>query len=245
MRSSPRWLERYRNGQRDLVWHELRQLGAGQLEPEQAAEAQLVSDEMARRARQNVEIIVERLTAEGYRFHVNDDDETPTTPYVPPTDGAMAHADWLVQRFGAVPMTLLSWIRIVGDVWLVGTHPDWPESAAADPLVMTVEGARYPGSNIRNYFDEEWTSHIESDNDNAFVLPLAPDRWHKSNTSGGGPYGMILPDGCVDGLFRAHAEMPFVAYLNWVFRDAGFPWPSGSRQQWRVLHRLREDLLPL
>jgi len=36
-------------------------------------------------------------------------------------------------RFGPVPLTLLSWVRIVGDVWLVGTHPLWPESAGRGP----------------------------------------------------------------------------------------------------------------
>jgi hypothetical protein len=49
-------------------------------------------------------------------------------------------------------MTLLSWIRLVGDVWLVGTHPEWPESSSADPLVIEVEGARHPGQSIRKFF---------------------------------------------------------------------------------------------
>jgi hypothetical protein len=33
-----------------------------------------------------------------------------------------------------------------------------------------------------------------------FVLPLAPDRLHKDNVSGGPPYGIIVPDGCADRL---------------------------------------------
>lgn len=40
-------------------------------------EAQLVCDEMAHRARNNIEIIVERLSNDGYRFHSNDDEQTP------------------------------------------------------------------------------------------------------------------------------------------------------------------------
>lgn len=31
------------------------------------------------------------------------------------------------------------------------------------------------------------------------MLPLAPDRLHKDNVSGGPPYGIVLADGCVDG----------------------------------------------
>ncbi|GAA4262088.1 hypothetical protein [Dactylosporangium darangshiense] len=227
-----------------MVWHELRQLGAAPLEAGLAAEAQLVCDEMARRARQNIEVIVERLTEAGYRFHRNDDEETPAKPFVPATETSAQHALWLRERFGAVPMTLLSWVRLVGAVWLVGTHPDWPESSAADPLVLDAEGLRY-GEPIRDYYDEIWQAHLEDDRPGLFVLPLAPDRLHKSNTSGGGPYGMILPDGGVEGVFAGEVDMPFVSYLNWVFSHGGFPWPSGNRAQWRVVHRLKRDLLPL
>src|SRR5690349_4169580 len=111
------WLDRYRAGQRAQVWHELRQLGASVREPRLRAEAQLVCDEMAIRARHNIEVIVEWLKADGFLFHVNDDLRTPITPHIPPTPDATAHADWLEQHFGPVPVTLLSWVRIVGDVW--------------------------------------------------------------------------------------------------------------------------------
>ncbi|MBB5907397.1 hypothetical protein [Actinoalloteichus hymeniacidonis] len=251
MGSSPRWLIRYQNGQRDQVWQELRQFGDGIRESPWFGEAQLVCDEMARRARHNIELIIERLTADGYRFHANDDDQTPMLPHVPPTPGAAELVNWLEQRFGTIPMTLSSWLRIVGDVWLVGTHPRWKTSASADPLVIDVEGSRYPGeSSIRSYFDgewNEWLEHREEDPDTAglFVLPLAPDRLHKENVSGGGPYGIVLPDGCADGLFAWETPMPFVSYLNWVFSEGGFPWPSGEDSQWDVRYRLVKDLLPL
>ncbi|HCU95032.1 MAG TPA: hypothetical protein DHU96_20920 [Actinobacteria bacterium] len=78
-----------------------------------------------------------------------------------------------------------------------------------------------------------------------FVLPLAPDRLHKENVSGGPPYGIILPDACVDGLFIGETTMPFVSYLNRVFRNGGFPWPTASDSQWRVKQALAKDLLPL
>jgi hypothetical protein len=58
-----------------------------------------------------------------------------------------------------------------------------------------------------------------------FVLPVSPDMIHKDNVSGGPPYGIILPDGCADGLFVGETTMPFVSYLNWVFRNGGSPGP--------------------
>lgn len=50
---------------------------------------------------------------------------------------------------------LLSWVRLVGDVWLVGTHPQWATSASADPLVIELEGPCYANASIRNYFEGE------------------------------------------------------------------------------------------
>jgi hypothetical protein len=243
------WLSRYRAGRTDEVWLELRQLGDRVWEPELVDEAQLVCDEMARRARQNIETLVERLRTAGYRFHVNDDDETPRTPHHPPGPRADEHAQWLRERFGAVPMTLLSWVRIVGDVWLVGTHPEWDASAAADPLVIQAEGSHYPNSAISEYFSTSYESWREWSDENpragSFVLPLAPDRLHKNNTSGGPPYGMILPDGCADGLFAGDVPMPFVHYLDHAFRHGGFPGPVDSPMAARIRRTLAKDLLPL
>jgi hypothetical protein len=249
MTSSPNLFSRYHDGQRDQVWQELRQLGSRVRESSVFEEAQLVCNEMARRARENIEMIVVRLSEAGYRFHSNDDQQSPETPFVPATAGAADQADWLLERFVAVPMTLLSWVRLVGDVWLVGTHPKWRTSASADPLVVEAEGSRYPGSSIRTYFEGELQNwHEWRSKDSAagsFVLPLAPDRLHKENVSGGPPYGIVLPDGCVDGLFVAETTMPFVSYLNWVFQNGGFPWPTASDEEWRVKHALAKDLLPL
>jgi hypothetical protein len=74
------WLQRYREGQRDQVWAELRELGGAVRQPGLAQEAQLVCDEMARRARNNVEVIVERLIGQGHRFHANDHAQAPVVP---------------------------------------------------------------------------------------------------------------------------------------------------------------------
>jgi hypothetical protein len=118
---SPGWLDRYVAGKRAEVWHELRQLGAAVREPDVVDEAQAVCDQMAWRARQNIETIVTRLAEQGYRFHRNDDAQTPIVPHHPPSRGAAELAAWLQAHFGMVPLTLLSWVRLVGDVWLVGT----------------------------------------------------------------------------------------------------------------------------
>jgi hypothetical protein len=249
MAMSQNWLARHRSGQRQQIWHELRQLGSAVRDPTLVEEVQLVCDEMARRVRQNIEAIVERLTTEGFRFHTNDDAQTAVTPHLPPTPAAAEYAAWLQERFGPVPLTLLSWLRLVGDVWLVGTHPDWPSSASADPLVIQVEGSHYPDASMRAHYEgewEQWEEWTEDDPDaGPFELDLAPDRLHKENVSGGAPYGIRVPDGCADGLFVAETTMPFVSYLSWVFGRGGFPWHTGTANEWRVTKALAKDLLPL
>jgi len=243
------WLERYRRGEREQVWHELRHWGDRVREPDIAGDAQAVCDEMALRARHNIELIVGRLREQGYRFHTNDDAQDPVEPLRIPTGGAAALLSWLEERFGPVPMVISSWLRLVGDVWLVGTHPDWPESAAADPLVIELEGTRYPDASIRDYFAGEfkaWQDWTAADADaGGFVLPLAPDRLHKANVSGGGPYGVRLPDGTAEGQFTGEVAMPFVAYLNWVFQNGGFPGPATGAEKWKIKKALSDGLVAL
>ncbi|PWU44394.1 hypothetical protein DLE60_10210 [Micromonospora globispora] len=66
----------------------------------------------------------------------------------------------------------------------------------------------------------------QEDQDEPFVLSVAPDHFHKDNVSGGAPYGIVLPDACADAHFVGEVGMPLVSYLNWVFRHGGFPRPT-------------------
>lgn len=236
-------LPEYRDGQRGLVWHELRRMGEQVREAECLPQARAVCDEMARRARHNVETLVERLTNQGFVFHDNNDDQTPRPAFIPPTSKAADLVDWLDdQPYGPVPLTVASWIRLVGDVWFVGTHPQWPQSTEADPLVLEAEQSFYSSlleepSTVRDYYADEYESWQDwSDDDpqaDGFVLTVAPDRLHKANTSGGSPYGFALPDRGADGLFAAETTMPFVDYLNHVFANGGFfdPVPEPLRAE--------------
>jgi len=231
-------LERYREGHQAEVWQELRRLGDRVRDPEYLPQATAVCDEMARRARHNIETLVERLTSQMYVFHWNDDDQTPTVPFVPATDESADFADWLDQQpFGPVPLTVRSWVRLVGDVWLVGHFDDWAirhqrgwEGAEDDdPLVIEIEESRYsdPSELVKSsYGDEydnwqEWSAEKPEEAER-FVLRVAPDRLTKGNVSGGPGYGFELPDPCADGLFRADTTMPFVEYLNRIFANGGF-----------------------
>lgn len=248
--SSHNWLARYLVGDQAAVWHELRQLGSAvRSDPVTATEAQDVCDEMARRARANIETIVERLRAAEFRFHTNDEAQSKVDPWIPPSDRAQQALEWLDGHFDGIPLVLRSWLNIVGDVWLVGTHPKWADSMRADPLVIEAEAARYPLSSVVDYYAEEldaWQfEKDEGDEVGPFVLPVAPDRLHKANVSGGAPYGFLLPDSTAEGTFMGEVPMPFVGYLNWVFQHGGFPGPAGDDAGWRVRHELAQGLLRL
>ncbi|MFB9954813.1 hypothetical protein [Cellulomonas denverensis] len=245
MTTAPQWLKRYLEGEHEVVWHELRRLGARVREPAFAPEAQAVCDEMARRARSNIELMVERLVQQGYRFHENDEARAPAQPLTGPVADADGFVAWMEQTFGPVPMVVSSWVRIVGDVWLVGTHPAWDTSAAADPLVVEVAGTRYAGHDIRPYLQDELESWRETAEGRPFQLPVAPDHLHKNNISGGPPYGIELPDACADAHIVTDTGMPFVSYLRSVFEHGGFPRWSGDDRQWAVTRSLADGLKPV
>jgi hypothetical protein len=210
-------------------------LGPGVREPKVRAAAQAVCDEVGLRARTNIQLLVRRLRSEGFAFHTNDDARTPVEPFRPASTAAPRLLSWLERELGPVPLVLSSWLRLVGDVWLVGTHPHWAESRAADPLVIELEGTRYPSMEITNYFAGEhdaWAEEAAEDPAvGPFVLPVAPDRLHKANVSGGHPYGFHMPGWGADAVFMAAEEMSFVSYLNMIFQNGGFAaWPRGTEQ---------------
>lgn len=110
-------LARYRAGDRERVWHELRQLGDRVREPELARQAQAVCDEMALRARHNIEVIVDRLTTQGYRFHDSDDQQTHPSPRSGRRPQAQRHPPTGCCRYDPA---LASRPRVGGD------HRVWP-----------------------------------------------------------------------------------------------------------------------
>jgi hypothetical protein len=115
--------------------------------------------------------------------------------------------------------------------------------------VIEVEGSSDPDASVEQYLEDEYRGWAEMTEDNpeeavSFELPLAPDRLTKANISGG-VYRMPLPDGTAEGLIVGDVAMPFVSYLNWVFRNGGFPGPAVGDAQWRIRRDLAMGMLEL
>jgi hypothetical protein len=62
------WLDRYSVGEYDAVWAEMLQLGEALVSAPAYEHARAVAEETMRRARANVELLIERLRAAGYEF---------------------------------------------------------------------------------------------------------------------------------------------------------------------------------
>lgn len=73
-------------------------------------------------ARQNVEILLDRLITSGYRF-------ASRNPYVPPAEDVSSALQQLSAAGVYFPIALEAWLTEVGSLDLRGSHPDWPRSA--------------------------------------------------------------------------------------------------------------------
>ena len=114
-----RWHERYRAGDCAQVWNEMSSLGADVRAENLWSEAVEVTRETMRRARTNVERLLELLPASGYEFS----DDPNVRVFVPPPADIVAQLDGLEGRIGRLPFALRCWYEEVGLVNLMGEHP--------------------------------------------------------------------------------------------------------------------------
>jgi hypothetical protein len=111
------YLERYQSGEYEQVWTELVALGGQVREPSVLPHAQAVANETMRRARINIELIIERLKKIDYDFVY------PNAIYHPPTKDVVTRLNKFERKIGPIPLSLRAWCEIVGDVNLMGNYP--------------------------------------------------------------------------------------------------------------------------
>jgi hypothetical protein len=201
-------------------------------------EAVAVAEETMNRARSNVERLLENLPELGYELW------EPERAFVPPPAEVSRRLDKLETTVGVLPLSLRTWFEHVGSVNLMGEHPKWGYKYL-DPLVVEFEPDYLPAE------FEDWQADRDSE---TFQVEVAPDYLHKADVSGGGPYGLEVPNEAVDGLFREEFhETTFVDYLRIAFRWAGFPgwerqtpkWARPEKPPPEELRALAAELLPL
>jgi hypothetical protein len=129
----PNYLERYLRGECEEVWAELRALGGRIRELPLYDEAQGVVRETMKRVRCNIELLVPRLTALGYRFAY------PDRVFVPADEQTHQLAADVERRAGPLPLSLRGWCEVVGEVNLMGAHPKlstYVQSPGADEMAQ-------------------------------------------------------------------------------------------------------------
>jgi hypothetical protein len=227
------FLERYIAGDHDGVWADMRALGSVKMDDPQWPDIWSVVIEAMRRTRSNVETLIERLRHADYQFIDTTDPPIHIgKPLSNPDDESLAFREWLDELTGPLPLTLCGWLEFVGDVNLLGNHPDWPETEMlSDALVVEFEYRECKASaDAQSYYRnelEDWRYAVNEDGleeVGPFRLNFAPDALHKVNVSGGGPYGVIVPDGHIDGMVDLDGRrLHFIDYLRECFQWGGFP----------------------
>jgi hypothetical protein len=225
-------LKRYTAGEYIAVWQELVEMGPRAQDDRVALEVAL---ETMRRVQHNLELVIERLRSEGWRF--SNSDVYPI--WAPPHRTTADQISELERRLrGPIPLALKAFWNVVGTVSLMREASGYDEDLSLpDPLVVgPVDHALSELS--------EW----EADEDRSsepFRAPLTPDALHKDDISGGAPYEIELPDAGADPLFvNEPHDVTFVSYLRVAFVAGGLPGWENSERHAPLLKRLADGLQP-
>ena len=232
-------LDWYKSGAHEDVWKELARAGPAVFEPPLAKEAEAVARETVRRARANVERLVERLGAAGWKFRFPmTGPPTNYCVYAPPRRDVDAKIRELESLCGPLPLSLRMWWRTVGTVCFM-RQPVF-EAPLPDPLVIgPIEDVI---RDAREWLDDERRRGDEP----VYRAPLAPDEMHKDEISGGAPYELELPNRSADGrLLNEWHDTTFVGYLREAFRWGGLPGYARSPARRSYAADLARELLPL
>jgi len=239
-----RWLDRYLHVDQLETWVILFGLGTrGRQDPDVHDWDDIVAvvTETMRRARRNVERLVELLPAAGWQF------KAPKNVHVPPPEGIENDLDALEGEIGRLPLALRLWLEEVGTVSLEGTHEGWGYDLVDYLQVETsVAEIRREYADWQDARDRGWKW--------PFRISIAPDFLHKNDVGGGAAYSLEAPDDKVDGfLWNEYHQTTFVNYLRIAFSWGGLlgwdrPGPPSERYHGsppQVLREIASQLEPI
>ncbi len=246
------FIDRYQRGECEQVWAELQALGGHIREEPFYSDALAVAYETMRRVRHNIELLVPRLEASGYRFGYDwmngtEADFVTRQPMVfaPPKPGVQERIAELEAIVGTLPLSLRAYYEVVGELNLVGEPPktwhDWVSTPdGLDALYVDRIEAAFEAMLWEDVYGdmstEEWDLPDPDEEDlcdsrayyalphDCRLIPIAPDEWHKYNISGCGGYEIAVPNPSADArLLTERHRTTFVNYLRICLRWGGFP----------------------
>ena len=223
-----------------------------------------VASETMKRARHNVQQIIERLESMGYEFMAPRDVGlrvlgpygqwvTSTDEFLvwtPPQPADMEVVGEIEEACGRIPLALLAWYEVVGQVSLMGSHP----ALASCRKRPTLYGDPLEVLSPRGWFRvfRDW---MESDRRVPFSLPVCGDLKSKAGESGS-TYDVSLENWSADPLLlNSFADpvlvgktynMTLMEYLRRSFKWGGFPgWEGSDNLPSREIAHLSEGLLEI
>lgn len=226
------YLDRYLNGEHVQVWDELIALGDTVRTEAIFPDAYAVAQEIMRRVRANVEILVPRLESIGYRFgdaSYLDDYKGVLLPPIPDVTERILEFE---STCAPIPLALRACCEIVGHVDFRGKAPEnW--TGIHDELVIE-------GTGVFDYFSE-WGECGEEDN-LVLQVGLFPDLEFKRGGNGIGMVAIEVPNSDADSPLYIDLDTvyPFgeslVEYLRVsILNRGGFPChpcPEWVLSQW-------------
>jgi hypothetical protein len=224
MRRDGTLLKRYRAGEFDQVWREIRSHPS--IEGEFRDEVMEVAEATMRRVAQNADLITARLRAVGWQALLSQYLELRTPPN--PSDEAVFSR--ITEISGApIPPTLLAFWRVVGGInWVWDYNSKGrPPGLGFDLPLEDHDALCIDAPSAITYLFDEWIDQRRQEGPSPkqpLLIDLAPDYLHKANISGGSPYCIEVPFLGADPLFSEERHgLPFLDYLRLAFHWAGFP----------------------
>jgi hypothetical protein len=229
---------RYERGEHVAVWDELRHQLVS------AADCAAVAELTMRRVAGNVDIVVDRLRAVGWRWAY------PETARQAPTDADLAAITAVEERLGPLSVALRACLMYVGEVWLCGTLRGWEPPwfafddldtypAAGDPLVLPP--AAWLAAELAEWDSNEWVEPKRP-----YRFGFAPDELHKAGISGG-THDMVLPAGTADPPLQGveyREGVTLVEYLRASLGHGGFAGAEFMTTPPPLLAEISAELVP-
>lgn len=198
------------------MWDELRQRTVS------VADATVVTELTMRRVARNVDVVVSRLRAAGWRWAY------PETARQAPTDAGLQAITAVEERVGPLPAALRACLMHVSEVWLCGTLPGWEPPwfafgdletypVTADPLVLPP--AAWLAAALAEWDRNEWM-----ETKRPWRFGFAPDEQHKAGISGG-THDILPPHATADPQLLGveyRDGVTLVKYLRACLANGGF-----------------------
>jgi hypothetical protein len=166
-----------------------------------------------------LQILEQRLTEQGFQFE-NEDEVLPG-----PEDDTDEAIEQIEHEIGAVPLSLKLFWQRVGSVNFCGGHPEWELDPDCEPEGYPDPIVVYPPSVALGELEEFLADKEERLRCNLpFVVPIAPDFYHKADVSGGMWYNLSVPAVADDPpLNDEWHKTTFLNYLEIAVKWGGFP----------------------